>query len=435
MKITPDPEIQEAATAPLRPTAPPKPKTLRHAWFWLLVVLVVGGIAYATYARLASTTDQAAGGPKGFGPGDHPIPVATATARTGDIDIFLEGLGTVTPLKTATVRSRVEGQLMRVPFKEGQLVKEGDLLAEIDPRPFQVQLAQAEGQLVRDQALLANARLDLDRYRTLFDQDSIAKQQVDTQASLVRQYEGAIKVDQSQVDNARLQLTYARVTAPISGRLGLRQVDPGNVVRASDANGLVVITQLAPITVVFTLPQDKLPDVMRRLASGDRLLVDAYDREKKTRLAQGTLLTVDNQIDPTTGTVKLKAEFPNTDAALFPNQFVNVRMLLDTRHDVTTIPVAAVQRGSEGTFVYAVTPEQTVALRPIKLATIEGDTAMVESGVAPGDVVVVDGADRLREGTRVDVDGRSAQRAPTGDAKPGTKPGGNRRRNGPPPPP
>jgi multidrug efflux system membrane fusion protein len=408
MKITPDPEIQEAATAPLRSAMASEPKARRHPWLWVLAAILLVAVVYAVYTRLAPSRDPALG-PKGFDPTDRPIPVVAATAKTGDVDIFLEGLGTVTPLKTATVRSRVEGQLMRVLFKEGQIVKEGDLLAEIDPRPFQVQLAQAEGQLVRDQALLANARLDLERYRTLFEQDSIAKQQVDTQASLVRQYEGAIKVDQSQVDNARLQLTYSRVTAPISGRIGLRQVDPGNVVRASDANGLVVITQLTPITVVFTLPQDQLPEVMRRLASGDRLQVDAYDREKKTRLAQGVLLTVDNQIDPATGTVKLKAEFPNSDAALFPNQFVNVRMLLDTRRGVTTVPVAAIQRGSEGAFVYAVTPEHTVTLRPVKLATIEGDTAMVESGVAAGDQVIVDGADRLREGTKVELTERGGR--------------------------
>jgi multidrug efflux system membrane fusion protein len=407
MKITPDPQIQEAAAAPLRSPAAHAPQTQRRRWPWLVVMALLLAVAYFAYTHLSTSRNPAAlPGAPGFA--DRPIPIVAAAAKTGDIELFLEGLGTVTPLKTATVRSRVEGQLMRVLFKEGQAVKEGDLLAEIDPRPFQVQLTQAEGQIARDQALLANARLDLDRYRTLHEQDSIAKQLVDTQASLVRQYEGAVKVDQSQVANARLQLTYARVTAPISGRLGLRQVDPGNIVRASDANGLVVITQLQPITVVFTLPQDQLPSVMNRLGSGDRLPVEAYDREKKARLAQGVLLTVDNQIDPTTGTVKLKAEFPNTDGALFPNQFVNVRMRLDTLRDVTTIPTAAIQRGSQGTFVYAVTAGHTVALRPVKLAAIEGDNAMVESGVAPGDLVVVDGADRLREGTKVELIERGA---------------------------
>jgi multidrug efflux system membrane fusion protein len=305
---------------------------------------------------------------------------------------------------------------MRVLFKEGQTVQEGELLAEIDPRPFQVQLGQAEGQLARDQALLANARLDLDRYRTLYEQDSIAKQQVDTQASLVRQYEGAVKVDQSQVANARLQLTYAKVTAPISGRLGLRQVDPGNIVRASDPNGLIVITQLTPITVVFTLPQDHLPSLMKRLNSGDRLAVDAYDREKKVRLAEGVLLTVDNQIDPATGTVKLKAEFPNIDGTLFPNQFVNVRLLLDTRRGVTTIPTAAIQRSSRGTFVYVVTPEATAALRPIELTAIEGENAVVQSGVAPGELVVIDGTDRLREGAKVELIERGGSARDAGPA-------------------
>jgi multidrug efflux system membrane fusion protein len=400
MNTTSEPQIQEVATAPPRSHRAHSPKPRRWLWPLLLLVLVAAG--YAAYARFGATRDPAAGpGASSFA--DRPIPVVATAAKTGDIDVHLEGLGTVTPLRTATVRSRVEGQLMRVLFKEGQTVQEGELLAEIDPRPFQVQLGQAEGQLARDQALLANARLDLDRYRTLYEQDSIAKQQVDTQASLVRQYEGAVKVDQSQVANARLQLTYAKVTAPISGRLGLRQVDPGNIVRASDPNGLIVITQLTPITVVFTLPQDHLPSLMKRLNSGDRLAVDAYDREKKVRLAEGVLLTVDNQIDPATGTVKLKAEFPNTDGTLFPNQFVNVRLLLDTRRGVTTIPTAAIQRSSRGTFVYVVTPEATAALRPIELTAIEGENAVVQSGVAPGELVVIDGTDRLREGAKVEL--------------------------------
>jgi multidrug efflux system membrane fusion protein len=400
MNTTSEPQIQEVATAPPRSHRAHSPKPRRWLWPLLLLVLVAAG--YAAYARFGATRDPAAGpGASSFA--DRPIPVVGTPAKTGDIDVHLEGLGTVTPLRTATVRSRVEGQLMRVLFKEGQTVQEGELLAEIDPRPFQVQLGQAEGQLARDQALLANARLDLDRYRTLYEQDSIAKQQVDTQASLVRQYEGAVKVDQSQVANARLQLTYAKVTAPISGRLGLRQVDPGNIVRASDPNGLIVITQLTPITVVFTLPQDHLPSLMKRLNSGDRLAVDAYDREKKVRLAEGVLLTVDNQIDPATGTVKLKAEFPNIDGTLFPNQFVNVRLLLDTRRGVTTIPTAAIQRSSRGTFVYVVTPEATAALRPIELTAIEGENAVVQSGVAPGELVVIDGTDRLREGAKVEL--------------------------------
>src|SRR5262245_35110071 len=279
-------------------------------------------------AQSPAKTKKGRGGKGGEG---GPIPVAASAAQVGDIPIYLSGLGTVVPMRTVTVRSRVDGELVRVNFTEGQYVKEGDLLAQVDPRPFQVQLDQAEGQLIRDQALLANARIDLDRYQTLFKQDSIAKQQVDTQAALVRQYEGAVRTDRSQIDNAKLQLTYAKVTAPINGRLGLRQVDLGNVVRSSDANGIVVITQLEPISVVFTIPQDNLQAVLRKLREGDKPPVEGWDRENRQKLAAGTLITIDNQIDPTTGTVKLKAEFPNSDGALFPNQFVNVRMLVETR--------------------------------------------------------------------------------------------------------
>jgi len=377
----------------------------------LLAVLVValaaaGWYAWTELGPAAPTASAPAAkkGAAGFGKGG-PTPVVAAAARTGEIDVIINGLGTVTPLRTVTVRSRVDGELMRVLFQEGQLVKEGALLAEIDPRSFQVQLDQAQGQLARDLALLENAKLDLDRYRTLFQQDSIAKQQVDTQQSLVRQYEGAVRVDRSQIDNAKLQLSYTRVTAPVGGRVGLRLVDPGNIVRAGDATGLVVITQLQPAAVVFTVPQDGVPAVMRRLSSGERIPVEAWDREQKVKLAEGALASADNQVDPATGTVKLKSQFDNADSALFPNQFVNVRMKLDTLRDVVVIPAAAVQRGAQGLFVYVVRPDNTVGARPVKLGPAEGLRVSIVEGVVAGDAIVVDGMDRLRPGAQVEVSG------------------------------
>ena len=352
------------------------------------------------------------GGPGGFGgPGagrfgadpNRVQPVSAVAAKVGDINIVQSGLGTVTALKTVTVKARVDGQLQSVLFREGQMAAVGEVLAEIDPKPIQAQLTQVEGQMARDQAQLANARLDLERYRTLLAQDSIAKQQLDAQESLVRQFEGTVKSDQGQVDNARLQLGYTRITAPIPGRLGLRQVDAGNMIRAADANGLVVITQVDPITVLFTIPQDNLPRVLKQLQAGEKLAAEAWDREQKVKLASGFLLTADNQIDIATGTVKLKAQFPNADSALFPNQFVNVRMVVDTKKDATIIPVAGVQRGAQGTIAYVVKEDKTIAMRAVKLGPVEGENVAIESGISPGELVVVDGIDRLREGAKVEV--------------------------------
>jgi multidrug efflux system membrane fusion protein len=376
----------------------------------LVCLAIAAGAAYWVYRDYWSPDAPASQLPATKGrPGamrtGGPTPVVGAAAILDSIDIVMNGLGTVTPLRTVTVRTRADGELMRVLFQEGQLVKQGDLLAEIDPRSFQVALEQAQGQLARDRALLENAKLDLERYRTLFKQDSIARQQVDTQASLVRQYEGAVRVDRSQIESAKLQLSYTKIAAPVSGRLGLRMVDPGNIVRAGDANGIVVITQLQPVAVLFTVPQDSVPVVMRRLNSGERIPVEAWDREQKAKLADGALVSADNQVDPATGTVKLKAQFANDDRALFPNQFVNVRMKLDRLTGVVVIPSAAVQRGSQGLFVYVVRADSTVTQRVVKLGPAEGQRVAVTEGLAAGDVVVVDGMDRLRPGAEVDVAG------------------------------
>jgi len=301
------------------------------------------------------------------------------------------------------VRTRVDGQLMEVLYREGQIVNNGELIAKIDPRPFEVQLTQAEGQMARDVAQLKNAQLDLERYRILWQEDSVSKQQLDTQEALVRQFEGAIKTDQGQIDSAKLNLVYCRITAPVSGRIGLRLVDPGNIVHVSDANGLVVITQLQPITVIFPIPEDNLPQVLVRLKTGERLPVEAYDREMRQKLAAGSLLTVDNQIDPATGTVRLKAIFSNEKNELFPNQFVNARLLVEVKREVIVVPSSAIQRGPQGTFVYVVKADRTATVRPIDVGETQGGEASIKTGLSPGELVVVDGQDRLREGTTVDL--------------------------------
>jgi len=387
-----------------------------RAWIWAIAIaaLVAALGLYYVFTRPAPKTPEAQQrfGPRkgGFDAG-RAIPVVAVPARTADVGVYISALGSVTPLAAVTVRSRVDGELVKVLFREGQMVRAGDLLAEIDARPFQVQLAQAEGQMARDQALLKNAIVDQERYRTLYKQDSIAKQQLDTQEALVRQYDGTVKLDQAAIDSARLQLTYCRITAPISGRLGLRQVDPGNIVRAADANGLVMIAQLQPIGIVFAIPEDSLPAVMKKLRAGVKLRVDAYDRADKVKLASGTLITADNQVDPATGTVKLKAQFANGDLALFPNQFANVRLLIDVRKNATVIPGAAVQRGTPGSFVYVVKEDSSVTLRPVKLGPVEGELVAIDAGLAPGEQVVVDGMDKLREGAKVMAAGREPPRS------------------------
>ncbi len=390
-------EQREGSPAPAAAGVPARRRAL---WPWLLLAAFLGaGLWFA----ITQHGNRAAAQPAR---GQRPVmatPVVAAQARKGNIDVYFTGLGSVTPLHTVTVRSRVDGQLMRVLYSEGQSVREGELLAEIDPRPFQVQLTQAEGQLARDQAALANARLDLARYQDLIRKNAVAQQVLATQQATVAQDEGAVKTDQGNIDNAKLNLTYCQITAPVSGRIGLRLVDPGNIVHATDANGLMVITQMQPMSVIFTISEDQLQPVLRRVRAGVRLPVEAYDRAMTRRLAVGSLMTIDNEIDPTTGTLKLRAVFDNRDEALFPNQFVNARLLVQRKRGVTLVPTAAIQRNAQATYVYLVTPSQTATVRQVTLGTTEGEDSEVIFGLSPGDVVVVTGVDKLQEGSKVVV--------------------------------
>ncbi|HYB82067.1 MAG TPA: MdtA/MuxA family multidrug efflux RND transporter periplasmic adaptor subunit [Mycobacterium sp.] len=380
----------------------------------LLVVigLMVGG--YELF-RLLQAPQSRTGRP----PQTIPQPVGAATIGTGDIRVIVNALGTVTPLATVTVKTQINGQLTEVGFKEGQTVKKGDFLAQVDPRPYEAAEQQAEGQLMRDQGLLDQARMDLTRYENLAKTQAVPRQQAEDQIYIVKQYEGTVKADQAQVDTQKLNLVYCHIVSPVDGRVGLRLVDPGNYVQTSDTSGIAVITQLQPISVIFPVPEDNLPQILDQTHAGTPLEVTAYDRADVTKLATGKVTALDGQIDTTTGTVKLRAQFDNADEKLFPNQFVNARLLVSLLHGTVTVPTAAVQRGAPGTYVYLINADNTVSVRPVKLGPTDGEMTAVETGLVAGDRVVIDGADRLRDGSRVTIpEGRSQGHGGPGEQPP-----------------
>lgn len=393
-------------------------------WIWIAAAAVVILVAYF-YLRHSS--QQQAADP----PAVRPVVVSTADAKKGDLGIYIDALGTVTPVYTVTVTSRVQGEITQVYYKEGQMVRKGDALLEIDPRPYQAALTQVEGQLAHDQAVLTEAKIDLDRYQQAFNRNAIAKQQLDDQQQVVLQDEGTVKNDEGQLANAKVNLVYTHITSPIDGRVGLRLVDPGNIVQANSSTPLVVVTQIQPITVVFSIAEDHLGKVQQQLRKGMRLPVDAFDRDQATKLATGYLLTLDNVIDTTTGTVKLKAQFANSDNALFPSQFVNARLLVDTLTSVTVVPTPAIQRNAQGAFVYVVGKDQVATMHPVTLGVTDGVQTQVD-GIQPGDVVAINGFDKLQDGSKVTIRGQksgNASGAAGGDNGKGNSPssgqGGN----------
>ena len=408
-------------------TKPSSPALRRKSRSWIAIVILAVAVA-GIYLIIRSNQQQPPvsgfrfGGPGG---GNRSTPVNATTARLGSLPVYIQGLGTVTPLSTAVVRSRAEGELLKIHFKEGQAVQAGDVLAEIDARPYDVALRQAEGQLARDQASLSNAQRNLTRYEAV--RDTVTPQELDATRATFEGFQASVKVDQASVESAQLQLSYTRVVAPISGRVGLQQVNLGNLVRPSDANGLVIITQEQPIAIVFTIPEDSLPAVVGSLAKGRKLSVEAYDRGMKTRLATGQLLAVDNQIDPTTGTIKLKATFANEDQSLFPNQFVNIRLLVETLQDVVLIPASAVQLSSQGETVFVVKPDSTLERRIVTVGRSEGGVSAVTQGLNANETIVTEGLDRLRVGGKVTVqDPHAPPPAADAEAAPRHKDGAKR---------
>lgn len=403
------PEIPAPAVSPPpQEEGTPEPRRRRSFVGFLIGLVVIGGLGYYGYRVFAPAPTTHTHGQRAAG---APQSVGVATIGTGDIKIIYGGLGTVTPLATITVRTQINGILMQVPFKEGQYVKKGDLLAQIDDRPYKLLKAQYEGQLAHDQGLLQQAQSDLVRYQTLVAQNSIAKQQAEDQVYIVKQYQGSVQTDQAQIDKS-LNIAYCHITAPVTGRVGLRLVDPGNYVQTSDTTGIAVVTQLQPISVIFSLPEDDIPDVMAQMKGATPLAATVYDRANVQELGTGTVTVLDNQIDTTTGMVKFRAEFPNADKSLFPNQFVNVQVLARTLKNVITAPVPAIQRGAPGTFVYLVNADNTVSVRKVTLGPSEGNMVQILSGLKPGDRVVTDGTDRLTDGAKIFVPGAQSTAAP-----------------------